>query len=524
MSVRIALDNPPEFYTNLDFISGRVIVSLNRPEAISGIIVKLEGESNTSLAVSLKPPPGSYSTSKEVGEVLSESHKVLYKVQQVYPNPDAPCGSYAGPYYPLQPGTHQFSFKFKLTLNNICGRPEEMIKLGGITGVGGLGAGVRVMDGSRQLMYAHIQGTLPPSFTGFPRKAEVRYYLKATIQRPGLFKENWRYRQGLKFLPFEPPRPKPTKHEAFARRPFTFRPRSPAPQSNQRSSLFSKTKGAAAPGSDSIPPSIELSARLPHPTILTCNQPIPLRLVAKKLLDSPEEVFISSLEITLIGLTRVRSHTLRSQETTRWVVCSQSGTSIPVATNPEDQVGTETTVSDAMWRGIPLPNTVTPSFIACNLARVYQLELKIGLTWGNPKPGENDFIPQTIYLPLHFSRVDVFSGIKPPPALLEATANNSTPTNVLSSLGTFSDDRPPLPARLPTNHAQRPVPVVPAQPIDPLYPPQLGTPQAAQYGDAPPSYDEAMAETMTGPVNRPAYSGQTNENAPSLINNDERKR
>ncbi|KAL1835251.1 hypothetical protein VTK73DRAFT_5922 [Phialemonium thermophilum] len=42
------------------------------------------------------------------------------------------------------------------------------------------------------------------------------------------------------------------------------------------------------------------------------------------------------------------------------------------------------------------------------------------------------------------------------------------------------------------------------------------------HDDAPPSYDEAMAEMMTGPVvpdgsSRPAYSGVTNENAPSTI-------
>jgi hypothetical protein len=40
--------------------------------------------------------------------------------------------------------------------------------------------------------------------------------------------------------------------------------------------------------------------------------------------------------------------------------------------------------------------------------------------------------------------------------------------------------------------------------------------------DAPPSYDEAMAESMAGPVvpdgiSRPAYSGVTNENGPSTI-------
>jgi len=49
MSIRIALNNQPEFYTNLDFISGRVILGINRNEQIGSIVVKLEGESGTAL-------------------------------------------------------------------------------------------------------------------------------------------------------------------------------------------------------------------------------------------------------------------------------------------------------------------------------------------------------------------------------------------------------------------------------------------------------------------------------------------
>jgi hypothetical protein len=47
MSVRIQLDDPHSFYTNLDFISGRVILSLANDDSISAINVKLEGESRT---------------------------------------------------------------------------------------------------------------------------------------------------------------------------------------------------------------------------------------------------------------------------------------------------------------------------------------------------------------------------------------------------------------------------------------------------------------------------------------------
>ena len=59
------------------------------------------------------------------------------------------------------------------------------------------------------------------------------------------------------------------------------------------------------------------------------------------------------------------------------------------------------------------------------------------------------------------------------------------------------------------------------QPPDALYPPQLQEGDIPPYDDAPPSYDEAMADNA-GPVfpsgaPRPAYSGVTNENGPSMI-------
>ena len=72
--------------------------------------------------------------------------------------------------------------------------------------------------------------------------------------------------------------------------------------------------------------------------------------------------------------------------------------------------------------------------------------------------------------------------------------------------------RPPVPVRPATD---QPRPTVPAP--DPLYPPQLGTPGAAVADDAPPSYEDAMAEDITpadGP--RREYSGVTDVNAPPM--------
>ena len=38
----------------------------------------------------------------------------------------------------------------------------------------------------------HVKKTLPPSLSGFPGEAEIRYFVKATVQRPAFYKENFR--------------------------------------------------------------------------------------------------------------------------------------------------------------------------------------------------------------------------------------------------------------------------------------------------------------------------------------------
>ena len=591
MSIRIALTDQPEFYTNLDVVAGRVVMALARPEQIGAIIVKLEGESRTALATpsggtdDMSSPDrrasdpyqrgGRYAAG---GNILHENHKILYKVAQAFPDPSIPASAVP---VVLQAGQYEFPFSFKMPFNNACSDPAAMAKIGGFAGAGGFGTGpglfgmggIRVMDGSRQLLYHHVTKTLPPSFTGFPRQAEIRYFVKVTIQRPGLFKENWRYQTGLKFLPIEPIRPESTGQEAFARRPFTFQPKSPAAPDGGggggktkkgSSSLFfsslTSSRGSASqqqqqppPSSSSsassgpalqsgLPPSVEMSARLPHPTIITCNQPIPLRLIAKKLAPSRELTYLTSLQIELVGSTHVRSQQLVNTETSRWVVVSRTGLSIQL-TEPDTPVGTEVVLPTDLWNSVPLPNTVMPSFVTCNLGRDYSLELKLAVSWGRPSPSsrgkssssKNSPAPTTtptIFLPLHFSSVQVFSGMAPPPSLVKAMSTVRRPNQQGRRTSHPPPARPQSMHATPSGGGGSTAPMLPPRPVrtstDALYPPQLppgggaGDAGPPGYDDAPPSYSEAMAEEMTGPMfppgqARPAYSGVTNENAPESL-------
>ena len=522
-NMRIVLDNPPPFYTNLDTVVGRVVLFLNRIEQIGAIVIKLEGEAKT-YATDDRDPHG--------GDV--ENHKILYQVQQVFPQS---TGAPPSPSF-MHPGPHQFPFRLKIPFNNACSDVKAMAKMSG----GFLSGGVRVMDGSKQVFLNHVKRTLPPSFVAGPRAAEIRYYIKVTVQRPGFLNPNWRHQTDFRFMPIEDPRPEKTEAKAFAKRPFAFRPKASTPTSQK--SFFGK--GKQNPTEEAVPPSVEMCAWFPHPTIFTCNKPVPLRLVATKKGASAQPVYLTSMLIEVIGSTHVRCFEKMNTITNRFIVLSNNRLRIPLTKAPDAAVGTEVQIPDDLWRSVPLPNTISPSFTTCNVSRKYRLELKLGVSWETPATkgmfASKDPHPntQTIILPLVFTDVRIYSGIAPPPEVLRALASRRRASTSARPPGGPADERPPqLPPR--TNSGRlldpRPPEMFPSQqispitgpnqvpvavpdapapaPYDPLYPPPLGTPGAPGYDDAPPSYDEAMAEVATGPAERPPFSGEAGNEGPA---------
>lgn len=543
MSIRFELDNAPEFYTNLDTITGQVVLQLNRPEQVGTIVVKLEGEAITGVhqdpsGGAREGPSRGHTTSGNNSPLFTEKHKVLYKIQQVFP--DDYHSSMSSPYgaFPLQVGRHTFPFKFKLPINNFCSDPQAMAALGmaALTGNGLFGSKVRLMDGTKQLYLPHVTQTLPPSFTNFFNEAEIRYYLKATVQRPGFLKENWRHMRQFKFMPIEPPRQNPKGQEAFARRPFTFK-RNGSEQSKKKNGFLGIKKGsnkemeaAAESSRDQVPPqSIEISARLPHPPILTCNKPVPLRLVAKRLVNNTEQVYLTSLQMELIGMTTLRAQNNTSQRETTWIVVSNPKMEQPILSTPIKDVGTEITIPDEIWSRKPLPNTIAPSFVSCNVIRRYQLKITIGLRLGKSGFAVKS-VPETVVLPLNFPKVEVYSGLPPPRELLAGVQGSNAANNQAASSGHSNNTpaaptppaRPPRPQNATMNTApQAQGPPLPArQSADPLYPPQL-QPGETGHEDAPPSYSEALADGASAMFDsqhpRPPFSGVTDENAPSAF-------
>ena len=212
----------------------------------------------------------------------------------------------------------------------------------------------------------------------------------------------------------------------------------------------------------------------------------------------------------LFGYTTIRAHDVERVETGSWLLTSQANMNMPLG-NPVDKARKEWKLPSRLWDDLPIPNTVAPSFETCNIARHYELEVRVGLAHGMA----GGMRPELIVLPLRL-QVQVYSGIAPPPKLLELMANNPHsqqpnkttlfPRPVSSETTTSTMYSPPT-----TPLHEVPTPTTPFSELNiKSYPPHAGTyvhPHQAHHqhqssltgtipDEAPPSYEDAMADDI----------------------------
>ena len=249
----------------------------------------------------------------------------------------------------------------------------------------------------------------------------------------------------------------------------------------------------------SIPPKVSIDGRLPDPPVVSCNEPIPLRVLVTKLNESPATMFLELLQVALIANTTCRAHELTRSDPASWVIMSSANMHLPLSNSKDAEIGKEMEIDAGLWNRLPLPSSVAPSFATCNISRNYFVDINVGLTYGtagnvnvsHPMPtlayvsnlGQPELTVQTLRMP-----VEVFSGIAPPEALLAAMADKppinrpiSTPTP-RPSFPQSSNSQPP-----PTQGATS----------GRFAPPPADIPDAA-----PPSYEDAMADDLA-PVDGP---------------------
>ena len=155
-------------------------------------------------------------------------------------------------------------------------------------------------------------------------------------------------------IPVDPPRPPVTMQEVYARRQhqFSSRPGTPTKQGFLR-------KPVALSNVSADKPHISVDGRLPDPAILNSDQPLPLRILVKRLNMTPEVLYLQSLHIEVVGHTLIRAHELQTTEFVSWVIFTKANVNVALR---DAEVGREVEVDAAMWRNLKLPLTICPTF------------------------------------------------------------------------------------------------------------------------------------------------------------------
>lgn len=508
MSVRVQLDLPHgDIYTNLDFVSGRVLLTLPTDTTISAITVKLEGESKTRLE-GTRSVPGAYD--REKSKTLLEVHKLLYKVETVFPGPELRqptlYNTNRTSQYTLLRGQYEYPFKFKIPFNSDCIENTSIIK--------DLKVGALSVQYGQEPTHAKLP--LPPSLGGLPGEAEIKYYVKATVVRPKFYQENIRNEVAITFLPIEPPKPADAEGETYGRRRHQFQRTNTGP--SRKTSLFKSSSKPAV--IEEEPPSFQVDARLPNPAVLTCRQGLPLRIIIERLNSSTASLFLSMLQIELIGHTKVRAYDLNRTESHPWLLVSLANMAEPLehSSNKKNQW----IVPSHFWDKLRLPATVAPTFSTCNISRTYELEVRVGLTHGMA----DGIRPEIIVSPIRLI-VLVYSGIHPPPQLLHAISMRSQGQQRPARIGSMSKIDTKQNASGSESTYSTPITSSNQYAAPSGRPPSAGvlTAEPASFphvinDDLPPSYEDAIASELA-PVDGPrpteyTANGDSSPQAPAF--------
>ena len=119
-----------------------------------------------------------------------------------------------------------------------------------------------------------------------------------------------------------------------------------------------------------IPPSISFDGRLPDPAVVTCNDPLPLRVLITKLNDSPAVIFLQLLEVVLIGITVTRAHELEREDFSHYIVMSTSDLKLPLQCS--ETKPNEMQIDPKFWNQIPLPNIVSIDLNIFSFGKAFQ--------------------------------------------------------------------------------------------------------------------------------------------------------
>lgn len=124
-------------------------------------------------------------------------------------------------------------------------------------------------------------------------------------------------------------------------------------------------------------PDFQLTRSLNISTQSPQDRKITMGLCVTKLNQHPQDLYLQSFQMLLVGYTDIRAGTATHGQMSFWTLQSLSNIGLQVFT-ASDASGTRRHIDPRLWTGVTLDDSVVPQFATCNLERRYELEVLMG--------------------------------------------------------------------------------------------------------------------------------------------------
>ena len=108
-----------------------------------------------------------------------------------------------------------------------------------------------------------------------------------------------------------------------------------------------------------------------------------MRMIVTKRGQSFQQLYMTSLQMELIGYTEIKAQYLMHKEVQSWIIVTLANLALPIG-RPEDETGTDTILESATWDEYKIPEATHPTFKTCNIRRFYDFEVRVGFRYGAP--------------------------------------------------------------------------------------------------------------------------------------------
>ncbi|KAH6621871.1 hypothetical protein C7974DRAFT_414556 [Boeremia exigua] len=362
MDVRLDIENNKSTFSSGEIISGSIKIFCSQTTTVSELTATLIGESTSSLTGA----PGLLFSRRE-----EEKHTMIREVHKIFPSYLVSKPRKSRPLR-LEVGCHSFDFRLRVPRAPDCSTcPPDTP------------SGDDYQD-DENLDNQTLARQLPPSTKGLQAGNEVAYRIDVSvITIRNMFRNRSVKSHPIDIWPIDvrllhrDHGLEPTAAIVKARATVLGPSSMPLPSCVRTQSDVLGLGPAEILITATLQPDFQL-VRVPRIDEQSpSHRGVKMDLSITKLNQHPQNLYLQSFQMLLVGYTDIRAGTATHGHMSFWTLQSLSNVGLQIF-SASDPSGKQSKIDSRLWDNVVLDESVVPDFATCNLERRYELEILMG--------------------------------------------------------------------------------------------------------------------------------------------------